>query len=60
MMPNERLKGGKVVKVLPSGEMHREQGNTGVFSELPERMSKKHIREVAKQWVFILMACLLL
>lgn len=29
--------------------MHRKRKNTGVFSHLQERMSKKHIRETAKQ-----------
>lgn len=30
--------------------LHRRKGNTGAFSGLPERMSKKHIRELAKEY----------
>ena len=30
--------------------MERRTGNAGVFSHLPEKMSKKHIREVAKTY----------
>ena len=30
--------------------MERRSGNTGVFSLLPERMSKKYIREIAKEY----------
>ena len=30
--------------------MERRSGNTGVFSHLPERMSKKHIRGIAKEY----------
>ena len=30
--------------------IYRKQGNSGVFSGLPERMSKKHIRELAKEF----------
>lgn len=31
-------------------EMNRKTRNTGAFAVLPERMSKKHIREVAKEY----------
>lgn len=30
--------------------LYRQTGNTGAFSKLPERMSKKHIREIAKEY----------
>lgn len=33
-----------------SGGLYRRTGNPGEFSDLPERMSKKHIREVAKEF----------
>lgn len=43
----------KGIYVDKSGErgiigMERRSGNTGVFSLLPERMSKKYIRDIAK------------
>ena len=31
-------------------EMNRQTANTGVFSNLPERMSKKHVRSIAKEY----------
>ena len=31
-------------------DMNRKAGNTGAFKELPERMSKDHIRNVAKEY----------
>ena len=31
-------------------DLNRNKENTGVFSGLPERMSKKHIREIAKEY----------
>lgn len=34
----------------PANGLHRKTGNSGVFSALPERMSKKHIREIAKEY----------
>lgn len=43
----------KAVKssIINSGKpMLRKAGNTGAFKELPERMSKKNIRDVAKQF----------
>ena len=33
-----------------SGGMYRKQGNSGEFAQLPERMSKKHIRDVADEF----------
>lgn len=33
-----------------NGKLYRRTANTGIFAELPERMSKKHIREVAKEY----------
>lgn len=35
---------------VPEGGMLRRSGNRGVFAVLPERMTKKHIREVAKEY----------
>lgn len=35
--------------VWASSGLFRRSGNPGVFSVLPERMSKKHVREVAKE-----------
>lgn len=36
--------------IIKSKEMLRKTGNTGAFKHLPERMSKKHIRELAKEY----------
>ena len=41
--------GGSGRKAVDNG-MYRKTGNSGVFSELPERMSKKHIRETANEF----------
>ena len=30
--------------------MYRNSSNKGAFSHLPEKMSKKHIREIAKEY----------
>ena len=35
---------------VPEGGMLRRSGNRGVFAVLPERMTKKHIREIAKEY----------
>lgn len=50
------LKSGKTVEKssendkMKSKEMLRKSQNTGAFKHLPERMSKKHIREIAKEF----------
>lgn len=37
--------------IIKSGSgLYRKSANTGVFSELPERMSKKHIRDIANEF----------
>lgn len=36
--------------IMKSRDMHRKTGNTGAFEHLPERMSKKHIRDIAKEY----------
>ncbi len=33
-----------------NGNLQRQTQNTGAFKELPERMSKKHIREIADKY----------
>ena len=33
-----------------AGQMYRRSGNPGIFAVLPERMTKKHIREVAREY----------
>ena len=50
------IKSGKMVEKssdkgkIKSKEMLRKSHNTGAFKHLPERMSKKHIREIAKEF----------
>lgn len=52
----EKAKWQKKNKVLENSEnsgiigLQRRLGNTGAFSVLPERMSKKHIREIANEY----------
>ena len=41
---------GKKSDIIQSKGMYRKNGNTGVFKHLSERMSKKHIREIAKEF----------
>lgn len=36
--------------IMKSKEMLRKTGNAGAFKHLPERMSKKHIRDLAKEY----------
>lgn len=42
-------KGAENGKIISEG-MFRQTANTGAFSHLPERMSKKHIREIAEKY----------
>lgn len=35
--------------IIQGENMHRKSANTGAFKQYPERMSKKHIRDVAKE-----------
>lgn len=35
---------------IPQTGLFKNSGNTGIFSELPEKMSRKHIRELAKEF----------
>ena len=50
------IKSGKMVEKssdkgkIKSKEILRKSHNTGAFKHLPERMSKKHIREIAKEF----------
>lgn len=41
---------GKKSGTIKKREMLRKTNNTGAFEHLPERMSKKHIREIAKEF----------
>lgn len=38
--------------MMNTGNMFRHTSNVGAFSELPEKMSKKHIRDIAKKFDF--------
>ena len=47
------LQSNKILEKVDNNDtinFNRKAGNSGVFSELPERMTKKHIREIAKEY----------